>query len=745
MRLEENTRKTIFSSMREPGAFKRALVSAAAAAAVYFGQYHAAMAQDGPQERAPAVSQRSPGRAQSRTFEGSISVGTEIISLINSERVLGEQISPATIAEMRVSMIDAQGVDFTFTMVPGRAVEHIPDVTVRVNYDGTTHGNTGVFDALGFQNLRVQPGESGQATISFAYSEAPAPSRPETRAAAAAEPEALETHPHHHFSGAHQYHDHSLSPFPDEVDMAGRLRHIRLDHGWDIGGNLYANEAGSAVWASIMYRLMGQQTHRPLDLRLDGGNIWFGEQAAPFARFRLRGSVDFWRFRAVYHGSAATIGNLPSQFYTAHSVGLGYSQPLGGNARLRLGAVTGGALSMPAYDDIYFNLIMGASLQVDSFLVYVMPSFYFAAPDPIKTAYVGYYRPQFQAVEAGVQYSFHNDEYTARLFGEWGTIVQRVGVRGTRSFALSRDLAADVWVAGGASHMSQELGGRWDPMVMVGGTIVFGSRSGINSTNTVRYEHLQAGGVRFAETDLPTTTSPGPYGFGRSGDPVVDAQVEQAKSRLLSSSSFSEFSGSYAGSSRSDVLMGARFMLAFIQQVAYANNASNALNNGRFFDSEVRRVAGATNNDVFLWLQRYVQFYNSHDPGTPLPDDLRNGIAVCAGAHWMAASFLSSNGMPAIVAQVNTRTQPHMVTIGMPGDATHLLDWGRLYTTPAGTFDQTLRFYGQNHQAPTFQSQLYRADGTYIGTYDTAEGRLLHNATGIINADILRTEFLGVR
>ena len=75
-----------------------------------------------------------------------------------------------------------------------------------------------------------------------------------------------------------------------------------------------------------------------------------------------------------------------------------------------------------------------------------------------------------------------------------------------------------------------------------------------------------------------------------------------------------------------------------------------------------------------------------------------------------------------------------------------LVDSGRFYPPEvAKKPKERLRFYGQNHQAPTFQSQLYRADGTYIGTYDTAEGRLLHNATGIINADILRTEFLGVR
>lgn len=706
---------------------KRAAASAAMAIALLFNPLSESIAQ----AQDPPQSERAPER---RSFSRTVERGSEVLSLANSERVMGEQVSPATLAEMDVREIDQDGVIFRFTLNGARSAEF------RANFDGTTQGDLSVMRALGIQDLRVERAGEGRASVAFTYAELPVPQAREAPAAAREAPDRIQP-----FTGEHQYHDHSLSPFPDEVDLAGRLRHFRLDHGWDIGGNLYANEAGSAVWGSIMYRMMGQHTHRPLDLRLDAGNIWFGEQAAPFARFHLRSSLDLWRFRGVYHGSVATLGNMPSQLYTSHSLGIGYSQPFGTNMRLRLGVVAGGALSYPAFDDIYFNMLVGASFQVDSFLVYVMPTFYFAAPDPIKTAYVGYYRPQFQSVEAGIQYSFHQDQYTARLFGEYGTILQRVGLRGTRSFAINRELAADVWIAGGASHLSQELGGRWDPMIMIGGTIVFGSRSGVNSTNTVRYEHLQSGGVRFAQTDFPTTARPGPYGFGRSGDPVVDAQVQQAKQRMLSSSSFDEFSRSYAGSSRSDLLMSARFMLALVQQVAYSNGAQDALTNGRFFDPEVRRIAGTTNQDIYAWLQRYVQFYNTHDPSTPLPDELRNGIAVCAGAHWLAADFLERNGMHAIVASVNTPQGPHVVTIGMPPDATHLLDWGRLYTTPAGTFDQTLRFYGQNRQAPTFQSQLFRSDGTYIGTYDTAEGRLLHNAAGIMNADILRNEFLGVR
>jgi hypothetical protein len=77
-------------------------------------------------------------------------------------------------------------------------------------------------------------------------------------------------------------------------------------------------------------------------------------------------------------------------------------------------------------------------------------------------------------------------------------------------------------------------------------------------------------------------------------------------------------------------------------------------------------------------------------------------------------------------------------------EKTVLFDYGNTYTTGPDTFDEAIRFYGRNRQAPTFQSQLFGPSG-YIGTYETSEGRLLHNAIGIVNPDLLRRHFLGVR
>ena len=147
---------------------------------------------------------------------------------------------------------------------------------------------------------------------------------------------------------------------------------------------------------------------------------------------------------------------------------------------------------------------------------------------------------------------------------------------------------------------------------------------------------------------------------------------------------------------------------------------------------------------MFGFLQQYVGFYNSHSPGAQLPEELRNGIGLCSGIANIQGVYLRRNGIPALIASVNTPNGPHMVAIAMPEDATHLFDYGNLYTTGPDTFDEAMRFYGRNRQAPTFQSQLFDAEG-YIGTYGTSEGRLLHDSIGIVNTRVLAEDFLGVR
>lgn len=678
------------------------------------------------------------GVSRQHSYSGLVSQNTEILSLVSSERVMDTQLFPATNAQVRVRTIDDAGVEFAVGL-DAPADGTAPDSTFRVNYDGTRSGNQRILTALGFDNFRVERADGGQARVSFDYSDQPAPSR---AASTGAREQTQELRPSGPIPG--QYDDPVLSPYHDQVSIIGRRRHLELRSPWDIGGNVYSNEAGSSVYATARYALRRPQSFVPLDVRLSGGNIWFGEQPAPFGSLYFRPAFQAWYLRGAYYGTVSVVGNMASTVYTSHSLGVGMSIPIDSHNRIRFGVVGGGAVSFPAYDDIYVNLVAGASYEHDNFLVYGMVTSFMAAPSPIKSAYFMNYQPMFQNVDFGAQLRFMDDRMAARLFGDISTLYQRGGARLSGTWATSRSGSMDAYLAVGATHYIPILGDRVDPMVVAGisGTFDFGP---FTSTNTGRYEHIQRGAFRQAHPNIPTQSDPGPYGFGRSGNPLVDGDVNLAKDRITHSGSYAEFVGSYHGASSSQLIMTARFMGAFMQQVAYANNAAEALNNVRQFDPEVQRIAGASHDDIFGFMQRYVDFYQHNAPGTPLPEDLRNGIAVCAGIHSTMANFLEANGIPTLVSSVNTRHGPHVVAIAMPPGETDLLDYGNLFQTPANTPDEALRSYGMARQAPTFQSQLWRPGVGYLGTYETSEGRLLHRSIGLDNREILGTEYLGVR
>lgn len=536
-----------------------------------------------------------------------------------------------------------------------------------------------------------------------------------------------------------EYTDPALAPFSDQVDIGGNRRTISLNNSFDLGAKLNVNEAGSAFAPTFAYRDLA---------RLEPGVMWFGEQGAPFVRFMIRPELNVWRVKTALYSSVAFVNNMPSWFYHSDSVGLGYSQPMGNNFKLRLGGVIGGALSYPAWDDIYLNFTTGISGEIaKTVLLYAMPTFYFAAETPMKTAYAGYYRVKIQDIEAGIQLTIK--QWTGRIYGDFGIlgkhygIYDRYGGRLTRTVNISKEADIDVWTSLGVTRWAPDLGGRLDPALMVGANIVIGGRY-FNSTNTLNYSHLQDGGVRFARTDFPADDELAPYRFGMSGNPTYDVPINETKERIVNSASFAEFKSSYRDLSPDEVVLRARFIGAFMQQVAYANDAYDSLSTGSVLDDEIQRVASADEERMFSYLKRYVQWYETHTSKDPLPEDLKNGIAVCAGIHWLMAEFMRANGVDAIAMSVNTRNGPHVITAAQLKDKTVLLDYGKMYETPAGTLDQTLRFYGQNRQAPTFQSQMFGSKG-YMGTYITSEGRLLHETIGIVNTDILKMDFLGVR
>jgi len=530
------------------------------------------------------------------------------------------------------------------------------------------------------------------------------------------------------------YHDASLGG-PDRVDMNGNKRPISLDHKFSGGGGIVSNEAGSAVSGSLAYNFSPNN-----QIKFDGGNVWFGTLSAPFATVSVEEKMNVWRLTGLYYGRVTAAGYLPSYLYSSHAVGLGYSQPFGADDkwRLRLGAVGVGAFSYPLGDDTYLNIAGGASLEFNkSILVYGAPNFYFAASTPIRTAYIGYYRPQFESVQTGLQVRL--GDYSVGPFANYGAIRSIYGGGVSRIIRFGDWANGDIFVKGGVTIWNPEIGQDKDVFAMAGLNLVLAGRY-MNTRIFSLYERTGAGNVPQATTDIPTNASPGPYGFGRSGDTQWDTVDNNAKSNLLGAKSFDDFAAKYKGASTDDVLNAGRFLLAFMQQVAYAQGAQSALMAGNFFDPSVVKVASVDNNQLLAYLQGAAAWYSTHNTPYPQP-----GVTLCAGAADFVAQFFRANNMPTLVATSNTRGGMHVIDLltNVSGK-TVLLSWGDEWSGPSHQFDPMLRLFGQYNNAPTYESQIFGPKG-YIGTYVTPEGMLWHQTVGIYGPGLLNAEFLNVR
>lgn len=544
------------------------------------------------------------------------------------------------------------------------------------------------------------------------------------------------------------YQDPALSAFPDAVAATGQRRDITLDNSWDLGGNVIATEAGIAAFGAV----------RLLDIvRSDFGVLSFnGQPFDPFIKLYVRPQLSLSYVNLAYHGSVAFIDGMPSWVYTSHFASLGVSIPvrldLSDESKklwLRFGAVGGIRLSHPAYDDLAAPLDIGASFQITGYpnsdydyMVYWRNSFYAAADDPMKTAYYAYYGLRLQETEFGLQVRICGD-YTLTPYVELGELKNTYALGGTWTVRLSDEAEMDFRIDVGATQWSDLLASRVDPVLRLGATIVVGG-SDVNSTNRSEYSHDQDAAMQEVTADRPGRDS-GIYGFGNSGDPDFDGPINEAKNRILDSDSFEDFAYSYSGQDVEDLLLTARFLGGLLRK-GYAMDAMDAMMHAGFFDEPVQRIASATNEDIFNWMKQYIEWANVHGTDAPLPDELKNGIAVCAGIHWFIANFLYINGIRTAAASVNTPGAPHVITIAMLDDSTVILDYANQYVTRPDSLDEVLRYYGIQVGAPVLQTQIFLPERNgYVITYVTPEGEFFHEVVGIDSTDVLLNEILGVR
>ncbi len=498
---------------------------------------------------------------------------------------------------------------------------------------------------------------------------------------------------------------------------------VKSKTGIRLGGKVIANEAGSSISGIGEYKDLGG---------VNFGAIMFGEVVAPYVNLKLTPGIVKKGFKVRYYGNL-TFTQLNSWLYTSHSLGVGYSHQ-DEQFGISTGIIGGGALSYPKFDDIYFNLMCGAAINIKQMVYfYTVAKSYFAAGNAMQSAYALYYGPHFQGIEVGGVLKIK--EMYANVFADFDAVQNKYGMKLGTIIDFTDNVKGHVWVGAGATQWREGLGGGASFMAMAGIKLFIIGRY-VNTDYTVSYEHYGKGGIPL---DIDINSPPNL----RPPTPEEASWEESARANLLESSSMEEFASKYCcGHSEDEVITVARWLGRSLGEVAYANSAEQAMMQWNFFDTSIKNIADATHDDILWFLKQYNQWYQDHGTYDGMPQYLIDGIAVCAGIHSTVAEFLRMNGINALAISVNSPVEPHVITLAFTDKKTMLFDYGDLYVAGGDKIDQLIRAYGQYNKSPTYNAQIFTED--YVGTWVTPEGRLLHKTIGVENADELKGFFLEI-
>ncbi len=507
---------------------------------------------------------------------------------------------------------------------------------------------------------------------------------------------------------------------PDEVEISRNV---------NVHTKIYANEAGSSVTVGGFYKDF---------VGLEGGMIYFNNFNAypllllsgnPSHTFTFGENEEYGSLGLLYQGRLA-LTNINSTLYTSHSFGVGYSIPVK-DFRFSLGGLVTGSTSYPLFDATYLNLVPGISVDWKHLLFfYTTMNFYLAAPDPMKTAYIGYYDLRYQNVKFGLDATWKG--YTLETFFVLDSILSQFGVGFLRAVNLG-SLKGNIWISGGIGQWTKKLGGDME-FVMSGGITLFMPGQVVDTHHRVEVDRITLGGMPGIETDINTQPDKRPL------TPSEKVYGEKAQKNLLAAKTFDNFTGMYKNASVDEKIWVARWLGRTLGDVAYSYDVLDKLTNFKFFDPDVKKVASAGYQDIFAYLQAYSAYYQAHGTYKGMPEDLKKGIAICAGIHSLMAEFLRQNGVNALAVSVATRRGLHVVTLIPQKGKTMILDYGDLVRVN-GPADEAIRLFGSREIAPTFYSQMFSGDG-YIGTLETPEGTLLKKTIGVDSQRALENRLL---
>ncbi|MBU0591764.1 hypothetical protein KKF81_06850 [Candidatus Micrarchaeota archaeon] len=495
---------------------------------------------------------------------------------------------------------------------------------------------------------------------------------------------------------------------------------------FDLGMRSFNTESGAA---SLF--LQGTYQYRDnIEILLRAGTMWFPQDASADINFAPFGAL---LFHPSYTAHDFTIGSytsvlgtsLNSQLFAAQAFSFSFERKTGEFA-LRGAVVLDGNLAYPNFDYISARLSLGTSFEWNErLLIYGSMIFYFAADSAAETAYVGNYGARLQSIELGVEARIRS--WIIDFSGTYDVINSGALVRLARELNFGGSSFGYVEATVGIGIWADRLAESSMEFVATIGMRLFIPGRRLNSTNIMQYSHERGGGVSQAtmsidDPDINGTNRPvWAYEFESN---VLDPSVRTIE----------DLAYRYDGASTEDLVRYARY-LSYIGGLLYTEAANEAMMDLDFFNPEIRRIASMSYDDALYYFRETFRYYQQHGTLRGLPPEIANGIGICPMIHSFAAEFLRLRGVHAIAASVNTPIGPHVITIIMTPDATHLIDYGDLFSTGPRSFDEVLRLYGQHRGATVLRTQLFDGDAPngsdYRGTFTTSEGRVIEYTLGI--------------
>ncbi len=493
------------------------------------------------------------------------------------------------------------------------------------------------------------------------------------------------------------------------------------------GFHYYNNDGGSSLFGELDITDW---------LGLTAGGIWLDQTPYGIASINLTPKIGFWDDTLVlnYFGNL-TGTHMASYLYTSHGAGASAHFNIG-NFGINLATLGQFGISYPRYDLLFAKWMNGISLSYDindehRLGAYAINTNMWAASKTPKTAFAMDYAPRYQGTEVGIKYNYRTHFFT--VYSNIDLIEPYSGIEYGREKLVENDfISVNAVVGAGIRGYKTEF----FPL----GFYVYGGIE-VNFEPTEARERQNKFSVKFENKNIKGTASYDKQWVYEYGD-ITQAQSEwisEAQAILAQSDTFAGFAGAYEGASATELLTVAGYLASLLGRGGYDYGAYNDMMEFNIFSPRVKALSERNYDDILRFIRDYAAYYNEHGTYEGMPEELKKGVAVCAGIHEFVAEFLRANGMTAYAIGVVTKNAPHVVAVAFYDGKASIIDYGMTYTIKSSSLDDVLKVYSIENGVPVLQSQIFGKGGKYLGTYTTPQGKLVEKTMKTSGKSLIST------